>query len=100
MRHYSKHSVKQSVRFTASTHALVQEFRTILTQLHPDMFSAENALTFAQVVDRAVSAYLADLGNDEASLKIELDYYRSHGYMRGCPRDVKDQASLQPTAQP
>lgn len=90
MRHFSKRSVKKSVRFTARTNALIQEYRAILNQKYPDMFNAENAVTFGQVVDRAVSAYLAEVGNSEKSLKTELDYYRTHGYMQGSPRDLKE----------
>ena len=92
MRHFSKHSVKKSIRFTARTNALILEYRAILSQKYPDMFNDENAVTFGQVVDRAVSAFLAEAVNSEESLKTELAYYKAHGYMSGSPKALKEEA--------
>jgi hypothetical protein len=90
LRHYSKRSVLKSIRFTESTNKLVREFQDILSAKHP--LPEGESFSWSMVAERAIQAYLAETCNSEASLKAELNYYRTHSYMKDSPKALKEEA--------
>ena len=82
LRHYSKNSVKKTVRFTATTDALVQELRNALARKYPLLAGAGKTVSYAMCLERAVSAYMEQMGQDEHALQCEVEWFKTHGYFK------------------